>query len=422
MRRWNRLVALTVGATLAVGTAGISATYAATHAPAAKGVTLTGKLHGVTLNLMYGSSGPAETAAVNAAAKAWGKASGNRVVVTAASNFTQQLDQAFAGGSPPDVFYLGSQQLETFAKQGELLPYASLVAPAKDFYASLVKAYTWNGTWYCVPKDFSNLALEINTTLWKAAGLTNADIPTNWNMLAADAKKLTSNGVIGLDIGNTLDRLGAFFAENGGSYMNKAGTRFAFNSPQNVAALQFVQSMAKQGSLEFPPQQSAGWAGEAFGLGKAAMATEGNWIIGAMKSSYPNIQWEAVPLPAGPNGAKGTLTFTNCWGIPAASKNSAAAVSFVRYLTSYAQQLRFANAFGVLPSRITAAQAYAKANPQVAAFVAGTPYAMPPVATVGFSTVQSQFDSQVLGLATGGSDPKTMLNQLQQNASALLHP
>ncbi len=418
MRRTRVLASLALAGSLV--TALPTSATASTRLTAATKVTLTGKTSGVTLTLMFGSSGSAETAAVKAAAAAWAKSSHNHVNVIPASNFTQQLDEAFAGGTPPDVFYLGSQQIETFAKQGELLPYANLVAPAKAFYPALVKAYTINKTWYCVPKDFSNLALEINTTMWKAAGL--GAYPTNWSQLEADAKALTKNGVAGLDVGNTLDRLGAFFAENGGSYMNKQQTKFTFNSRQNIQALTFVQNMAKQGILQFPPQQSAGWAGEAFGLGKAAMATEGNWIIGAMKSSYPTIKWVAVPMPAGPGGKHGTLTFTNCWGIPAASKNSRAAVNFVRFLSSEQQQLKFANAFGVLPSRIAAAQAYAKQNPSVAAFVAGTPYAMPPVPTIGFATVQSQFDSQVADLGTGGANPATMLNQLQTNAAALLRP
>jgi multiple sugar transport system substrate-binding protein len=338
----------------------------------------------------------------------------------AASNLSQQLDQGFAGGTPPDIFYLSSGQLQTFAKQGDLLPYASQAAPASAFYPALVKAYTYDKTWYCVPKDFSNLALEINTTMWHAAGLTNANLPTTWAKLLYDAKKLTRNGVVGLDIGNTMDRLGAFFAENGGSYMNKTGTGFAFNSKQNIAALKYVQSMAKQGILKFPPQQSSGWAGEAFGLGKAAMATEGNWIIGAMSSSYPTIKWEAVPLPAGPKGIKGTLTFTNCWGIAAQTQHSAAAVAFVKYLSSAAQELAFSTAFGVLPARIAAANQYAKQNPSVAAFVQGAKYAMPQVSTVAFPTVQAAFDSQVLGLAK--ANPTTMLNQLQRNAQALLRP
>jgi len=167
-------------------------------------------------------------------------------------------------------------------------------------------------------------------------------------------------------------------------------------------------------------------------LGKAAMTIEGNWIIGAMQSTYPKIQYKVVPLPAGPSGKHGTLVFTNCWGVAAQSKNTAAAVNFVKYLASPAQQVRFADAFGVMPSRPASAKQWASQHttpiasgdkiPAVSAFVQGDSYALPQVATLGFATVQSAFDSQVEGLATGGSDPSQMLSQLQANATALLQP
>lgn len=391
---------------------------------------LVGKTSGATLTFMIGSSGAAETAADRAAANAWAKQSGNKVDLINTSNLTQQLTESFAGGTPPDVFYGSTAMFESLVKQGDLLPSGNLVAPPKQFYPSLVKAFTYSHNYYCVPKDSSTLALEINTDLWKAAGLGKP--PATWSQLASDAKALTKNGVTGLVLTNTLDRLGAFFAENGGSYMNAAGTKFTFDSPQNVAALKWVQSLAKTGALKFAPQVDAGWAGEAFGLGKAAMTIEGNWIIGAMQSTYPKIHYEVVPLPAGPSGKHGTLVFTNCWGIAAQSNNTAAAVNFVKYLASPAQQVRFADAFGVMPSRPAAAKQWAsqhttpiasgKQIPSVAAFVQGDNYAIPQVATLGFPTVQSAFDSQVEGLATGGSNPAQMLAQLQANATALLAP
>jgi len=79
------------------------------------------------------------------------------------------VDEGFAGGAPPDIFYLSANSIETFAKEGDLLPYASSIAKPSAFYSTLVKADTYNHTWMCVPKDFANLALEINTTMWKAA-------------------------------------------------------------------------------------------------------------------------------------------------------------------------------------------------------------------------------------------------------------
>ena len=245
--------------------------------------------------------------------------------------------------------------------------------------------------------------------MWKAAGLTNADLPTTWAKLAYDAKVLTKGHVTGLVMSNSLDRVGAFFAEAGGSYMNKSGHGFRLRLSQDVQALTYLQGLAKKGYLKFTPGDGvdAGWGGEALGQGLAAMTVEGNWIIGAMQSDYPKIPYEVVPMPAGPTGKHGTLVFTNCWGIAAASKYTAAAVSFVKYLASPAQQLRFANAFGVMPSRPAVAEEWAKEHttpiasgtetPDVSAFVQGDAYALPQVATVGFATVETAFNNEIDG-------------------------
>ena len=55
----------------------------------------------VTITALIGSSGPAETFAVNNAAAAWSKQTGNKVNVIVASDLGQQLAQGFASGNPP---------------------------------------------------------------------------------------------------------------------------------------------------------------------------------------------------------------------------------------------------------------------------------------------------------------------------------
>jgi multiple sugar transport system substrate-binding protein len=425
MKRWKLIGGLTVSAAMVAVAPG---TAMAQSAP-----KLTGPTHGATINFMIASSGTAETNADKAAATAWGKLTGNKVNVINSSNLTLQLTEGFAGGSPPDVFYGETPLFESMAKQGQLLNSGSLVAPASSFYPSLVNAYTYNRTFYCVPKDSSTLAIEINTADWKAAGLTNANLPTTWAKLASDAKVLTKGKTTGLVVSSSLDRLGAFFAEAGGSYMNSSRTAFTFDSPQNVQALTYIAGLAKAGYLKFAQQVDAGWGGQALGDGSAAMTVEGNWIIGAMQSTYPKINYQVVPMPVGPGGHHGTLVFTNCWGIAASSKYTKADVSFVKYLASPSQQLKFANAFGVMPSRPSVATQWAAQHttpvasgptgtPNVASFVQGDAYALPQVATIGFPTVQSAFEAQILGLSNGSSNPKQMLQELQTNAEALLQP
>jgi multiple sugar transport system substrate-binding protein len=396
---------------------------AVASAPAASGgaASPTANASPVTLQLMFGSSGDAETNAVKAAATAWSAKTGNKVTVIPAQNFSQQLTQGLAGGSPPDVFYVGSQTLSTLADNNNLAVTGDKAADPSDFYPSLVQSFTYKSKFYCAPKDFSTLALEINTDMWTAAGLTNADIPTTWAQLETVAKKLTTAKVAGLVFNDTLDRVDAFMRQAGGTMMNADNTTFTIDTPQNLQGLQFVQKLAKEGVLKFPKQVDTTWGGQAMGENKAAMAIEGNWFVGGVKSSYPNLKYMVVPLPAGPTGTKATLSFTNCWGIAAASKHQAAAEDFVNFLTTDAQQMTFATAFGVMPSRQSDQTAFATAFPDQKAFVDGASYAFGPVGAPGFPAAQMAFDAQVQGLANGSSDPKTMLAALQKNATAALN-
>ena len=76
-----------------------------------------------SLRILIASSGDAETKAVKEAAAAWAKASGNTATVTPAQDIAQQLAQAFAGGTPPDVFYVDASQFADYASVGALEPY-----------------------------------------------------------------------------------------------------------------------------------------------------------------------------------------------------------------------------------------------------------------------------------------------------------
>ena len=173
--------------------------------------------------------------------------------------------------------------------------------------------------------------------------------------------------------------------------------------------------MLKDGSAKYPKQLDSGWGGEAFGTGKAAMTMEGNWIQGAMKHDYPKVSYQVAELPAGPKG-KGTLLFTQCWGIAAKSTHQSTAVDLVNALTTVDQQLAFADAFGVMPSRISAKAAYEQKFPLNKAFIAGGEYGRGPVNKPGFDSVLADFDTGLEGLANG--DPKKILASLQKNATA----
>ena len=367
------------------------------------------------LTVLIGSSGPAETSAVTSAVASWSKSSGTGAKVIAASDLPQQLAQGFASGKPADVFYLGNTDLAGYASAGDLLSYGSMLPNKSDFYPSLTKAFTYNNQLYCAPKDFSTLQLVINDSLWQKAGLTKSDIPTTWDQLESVAKKLTTGGVVGLSMNGQYERIGAFMVEAGGNLMNATSTKATANSAANVTALTYVKKLLNDGVMKYAASVGEGDGGQAIGAGKAAMTVEGNWVTGELKSDFPNVKYTVAPLPAGPAG-KGTLVYTNCWGIAKDSPNQAAALKLVEQLTSEKDQLAFSKAFGVLPSIQSAASKWKKQNPTLIPFLDGAAYAQGTPASKNSAAVVTDFDSKLLTLAS--SDPKTILDAVQKNLQA----
>lgn len=367
------------------------------------------------LSVVIGSSGDAETQAVTDAVAAWSAESGVDATVQAATDLPQQLSQGFAAGSPPDVFYLSADAMAGYAGNGSLKAYGSELANRDDFYPSLVENFTIDDEFYCAPKDFSTLGLVINTQLWQQAGLTDADIPTDWDQLAAVAQRLTADGRVGLAFGAEYQRVGAFMAQAGGGLITDGAA--TADSSENVEALEYVKTHLADGTFAYAADLGAGWGGEAFGKQLSAMTIEGNWITGGLAADYPDVAYTVAPLPAGPGG-EGTLQFTNCWGMAADSPNQQAALELIEYLTSTDQQLAFSEAFGPMPSIQSAADAWREANPELTPFLDGAEYAQFPPNQDGSADVITDFNSQLESLSTG--DPSSILESVQSNLEAIV--
>lgn len=368
-----------------------------------------------SINVLIAASGDAEATAVKEAVKAWSEGSGTTATVDVASDLVQQLAQGFAGGTPPDVFYTSSDQFVGYAQNGSLEAYGDELGNKDDFYESLRDAFTYEDKFYCAPKDFSTLALVINRQMWQEAGLTEADYPKTWSELDEVAEKLTTDEHVGLSFGPEYQRIGVFFAQAGGA-LEQDG-QAVVNSPENQEALEHVIAMMESGSTKLSNQIGAGWGGEAFGKQLAAMVIEGNWITGALKNDFPDVEYDIVPLPAGPGG-KGTLQYTNCWGIAADSNAKDNARQLVEFLTSTEQQMKFADAFGVMPSVKSAADEWMEKNPTMVAFLEGADYAQYLPTQPGTTDVISELNAKFEQLPN--LDVQATLDQAQTDLEAIL--
>ena len=165
----------------------------------------------------------------------------------AAQDMAQQLGQAFAANNPPDVFYVDAARFADYASVGAL--YAVRDKAARTSTTSTRRSGSRSPTraqLYCVPKDFSTLAMEINTDLWAKAGLTTADIPTTWDQLTAVAQKLKAKaGITPLVIEHrTTGSAPSWSRPAAGSRQRRH--QATADTPANVAGLTYVKTLLQK--------------------------------------------------------------------------------------------------------------------------------------------------------------------------------
>ncbi len=292
------------------------------------------------------------------------------------TNYVDKMRANVAAGTVPDVFYLQPDMATEYIPAGKLLdlsPYLQRdkVSPT-DYYASLLHPFSCkSGQIFGLPKDWNSLAVFYNKKMFQAAGVAEPTASWTWDDMRADAKKLTkagnaSNSVYGITLAADESRWGAFLFADGGTMLNGDGTQAAFNSQAGLDALNFYTGFQKDGSSVIPSSVGAGWAGDAFGKQRAAMALEGGWLIPYLSQQFPDVQYGVAPVPLAPNGKRADLIYTNAWAAYGNTKHADAAWQLIHYMASKDVQASQLHAGFALPSLVSMANdPYFQQNPGV---------------------------------------------------------
>lgn len=263
-------------------------------------------------------------------------------------DYATAMTARFAAHNPPDVFYVDSAVLSTWAGQGVLQPLNSYIKASKydtsKFFPGLLSAFKVGKTTYGFPKDWSPLAMEINTKMFAAAGIKRA--PKTWAQLTAAAQKLASSNAVpgGKPICIPADwaRMLAFVYQNKGSLSS-------VQSPAVAAAVNFYVGLIKKGLAATPTTLGVGWPGEALGKEKAAIIFEGNWVLPYMKSTFPDVRFGVAPMVQGKVPAN--LGFTVSYSMAKDAKSKPAAWTVLNWLTGKVGMTLWMSKGLALPSR-----------------------------------------------------------------------
>jgi multiple sugar transport system substrate-binding protein len=258
------------------------------------------------------------------------------------ADFQTKLKAAMAGGTAPDVFYVDDQLMTAFAPSGQLLaldPYMEQAGVSRDdFIPALMTIFTLDGQTYALPKDWGTLGLVYLPDAFTQAGIDEPTGDWTWEELRTAAQAIAENtDYAGFCQNADWARFAPFAFSNGGAYTSDDYTTATVDTPEVREMAEFVVAMKEEGSLVESGDVGAGWCGEAIGKELVGMTLEGGWMVNFMRQDYPDVEWNAVPIPSGPV-TQADVIFTNGIGVNAATQFPNAAAAFTIFVTGAENQ------------------------------------------------------------------------------------
>lgn len=378
----------------------------------------------ITLTASGWTSSPAEDALVQANLNKFQQAHPNIQVKWSpiTGDYPTKMRANVASGSPPDVFYLSTDMAPEYISSGKLLDLSPYMAKdnvkAANYYPSLITPFSCkSGQVYGIPKDWGTLGVFYNKKMFQDAGLATPSASWTWNDMLNDAKKLTKAGNAASSVyGITMDakssqRWMAFLFADGGSVLNSDASQATFNSQAGIDSLNFYGSFIKNRAAVQPGDVAAGWAGDAFGKQRAAMALEGPWLIPYMSDNFPKVQYGIAPVPLAPNGKRADLIFTNAWSAYAQTKHPEAAWELAKYMTGQDVQGSQLRAGFALPSlKSLANDPYFTRNPGFKTLFDAATYGYADNFGPRTGVIHTRLDAAVEKVLLGKADAKTALD------------
>jgi multiple sugar transport system substrate-binding protein len=253
--------------------------------------------------------------------------------------YTRLLTQ-IAAGDAPDILQIGDDAVPMFVDKGGLMPLDDFISGDYPLDPSIYLPGTfapgqYKGQQWCLPKDFSPMAVYYNKKLFDEAGV---DYPTEdwtWDDMLAVAQELTDEekGTWGIQLpANWTTGFEYWVGAAGGRLISEDGAQYVghMDSPETIKAVQFYADLYNKYKVAPPPADLNLWGGgnAEFGNGKAAMRLFGRWPQAGYKDN-PNVDLGVVPPPAGDQPAN--VLFWGGFCIFGGTKHAEAAWRFLRF-------------------------------------------------------------------------------------------
>jgi len=333
------------------------------------------------------------------------------VYTSSAVSLSQELEQAAASGSGPDVWSIGSSFDGTATSLNEFYTFTtsdwnSLGGQSSFVPKQLTMSGPNNSQDIGIPFESIPFVLAYNTALFKKAGITSA--PTTWSQFVTDATAIqkADPGASGASF-SPADPYGpwkpvwSYMEQLGGDFLSGGGKTAALTSAQLQAALKFY--FALEDTYHVVPKTDLTWEGSqetaAFLAGKTGMMMDAAYSLAQEAAGtpvandvgfapMPNVPYGMSARPAGGQSAE-TIVSGNYYDIAKYTKNIPLAMKFIQVSTSAAAQLEQFKVMGWMPVTQAGIAEVEKAYPATAPFIQAEQGSTPTDYTPAWSYIET---------------------------------
>ncbi len=282
------------------------------------------------------------------------------------ASYWDKLQTQLASQTEADILGMQSLRMPGFAARRALRPLKPFIERDRDFkyddfFTPIQNGLSYKDQVYAFSYDLGPIMLYYNKDLFDAAGVPvpSATEPLGWEQFREAAAKLSKPdaGQYGYVIQPNFGSFIPWLWSGGGDYMNQEETACTLDSPESLAALEFVTGLIRdKAAAPITDLANANFASEAFYSGKIAMTQNGPWnFVNVRKNAKFN--WDVVPLPRGKAGSLTTVAGSG-FGISNNTKHPEEAWLALKVITSQASLEKTARAGRGYPGRKSAVPAF----------------------------------------------------------------
>jgi multiple sugar transport system substrate-binding protein len=352
-------------------------------------------------------------------------------------NYEDKVRLVMAAGTAPDVLSCQDEPFPNYSNLNQFEDLGPYMARHRAeyrpelFFATSLEMFQFKGKQYAIPWNGGQLMVYYNKTLFREAGLPIPP-PRNWSMeeFTEYAGKLTRD----YDGDGRIDQFGYEINANwmycvipyiwiwGTDVINEEMTRCTINTPEGVAALQWLRDLRWKHHYAPTAAEFTGAGGAIFMTGKLGMEINGPWRLPFMRET--DVDWDVWHMPLGPTGQRWTRGTWDALAIYRQSRVKEQAWRFIRFATGEKGGLMVAEAGRAIPPRKSAAHSEAFIRPDTPQheeiFLEGMKYFRTQRMPLRWAEMDVVLKRETEAMMTREGDPKRAARNMERDINQIL--